>query len=101
MEAKPEPYQHKPTTTTTTTPAPHKKYQKREALPEPNPLQTYNDNYTNTLQKVPQEGGPPRAKPLQAYNHSYSYTSTLQNAPQEGGPTRTLQANQWKLLLPT
>jgi len=36
-EAHPEPYHHKPTTTTTTTPEPYKKYQKREALPEPNP----------------------------------------------------------------
>merc|ERR1712038_1632241 len=35
-------------------------------------------------------GFPPRAKPLQAYNHSYSYTSTLQKAPKEGSQTRTL-----------
>merc|ERR1712107_852402 len=31
----------------------------------------------------------PRTLPLRTKNYNYNYTSTLQKAPQEGGPTRT------------
>merc|ERR1712107_17065 len=61
-------------------------------LPRTLPLQTknYNYNYTSTLQKAPQEGGPTRTLPTQTCNHNHNYASTLQTVPKEGSQTRTL-----------
>merc|ERR1712213_58972 len=61
-------------------------------LPRTLPLQTknYNYNYTSTLQKAPQEGGPTRTLPTQTCNHNHNYTSTPQKVPKEGSQTRAL-----------
>merc|ERR1712107_576542 len=59
-------------------------------LPRTLTNQDYNYNYTSTLQKAPQKGGPTRTLPTQTCNHNHNYTSTPQKVPKEGSQTRTL-----------
>merc|ERR1711944_198925 len=67
-------------------------------LPRTLPLQTknYNYNYTSTLQKAPQEGGPTRTLPTQTcnHNHNYNYSTTLQKIEEKRLPVSSHHQSQ-------